>query len=247
MLVLSGAVLLAMQKRWMIFSSSILWLVVTYIAILHPISLFSLKQLDEVDLFYLNAHYSNEHPEEIIEPLNDTSPKTIVLVESSPEVVNIADAIRDDQAINHRAYASSCTIYTINFLDAEVANLTHLPICIIRYEEYDLLSIHAHRPLGEANLKENVEFFDTIKNYIDDYESTNRSFILVGDFNSSNYSKLFRDRFGEYIQTNRYTWMTNTPITLPIDHVITNMNVEVAQQRIKGSDHSALLINFLDQ
>jgi len=244
--VLLGFVLFCFIRnwKWVLFSS--LYLAVSYAFILHPISLFSISEPEEFDIFYMNTHYSNTKPQNISKYLKEKAPDTVALTETNPKVVELVDVFRSDKIINHRAYASSCTIYGGAHESSDISNLTHLPICTVSFPSYDLLLVHAHRPFGDANLQENLDFFDVIKSRLVEYEQNGEKFVLVGDFNSSNYSKYFKDRFGEYIHVNRHTWLTHTPLTTPIDHVLTNMEVKVFSKRISGSDHSALLIDILE-
>ncbi len=234
--------LLAM-KKWYLASSGGIFMLLLYILLLHPIQLFA-GEVERVDIFYMNSHYSNEDMQPIIEAIEEYSPKTIALVESNPLIVESLADIGLEPSVNHRSYASSCTVYTSNELSSMVEGQTHLPLCIVSYDDYDLITVHAHRPLGKANIKENVEFFDQLVAIIEDYEEAGRKFIIVGDFNATRYSSYFRSRFGKYVVTNLYSWMVNTPFALPIDHVITNMDVDFVRSGNLGSDHRALLVQI---
>jgi hypothetical protein len=234
---------LLLFKKWKVALPGLVYAIALYVLSLHPLSLFP-GQIDSVDIFYINSHYSNENFTPIVDAIESLDPKTIAIVESNPALVEKLGDVRPDLILNHRAYASSCTIYADEALDANVEGRTHLPLCIAEFKDFDLLTVHAHRPLGKANLEENIEFFDQIKEILDEYEDKSENFILVGDFNSSLYSSYFRDRFSNYVHINFYTWMTNTPLALPIDHVMTNMDIEFVRTGNLGSDHRALLIQI---
>ncbi len=218
-------------------------MVLLYILLLHPIQYFS-GEITDVDIFYINSHYSNDDIQPIVKAIQKYTPITIAIVESNPLTVKSLENIDITPVINHRAYASSCTVYTDTYISAEVEGQTHLPLCIIHYQDYDLITVHAHRPVGRENIQENIEFFDQLVEIIESYEQKKSKFIIVGDFNSSLYSSYFRSRFGNYVNKNLYTWMVNTPFTLPLDHVITNMDVDYVRTKDLGSDHSALLIHI---
>jgi len=231
---------LILMRKWYISIAGVIFMILLYILFLHPIQFFS-GSVEKVDIFFINSHYSNDNVQPIIDAIEEYTPETIAIVESNPLIIQ---ELKGEPILNHRAYASSCTIYTNNHISAEIEGRTHLPLCIIHYQDYDLITVHAHRPLAKANIEENTEFFDQLKELIESYEKTNMKFIIVGDFNSTLYSSYFRDRFGNYISKNLYTWMVNTPFALPIDHVITNMDVDYGRTKDLGSDHTALLIQI---
>lgn len=227
-------------KKWYESIAGLIFMILLYSLLLHPIQYFS-GSVERVDIFYINSHYNNDNVQSIVKAIEENSPDTIAIVESNPLIV---EKLQIKPVLNHRAYASSCTIFTNNYITAEIEGRTHLPLCIIHYQDYDLITAHAHRPLGKANIQENVEFFDQLMTLIKSYEQANKKFIIVGDFNATRYSSYFRDRFGDYVTKNLYTWMVKTPFALPIDHVITNMNVDYVRTKDLGSDHTGLLIQI---
>jgi hypothetical protein len=230
-------------KKWSTSTIGIVFLMLLYIILLHPIQFFS-GSLDRVDIFFINSYYLNDDVQPIVDSIKENNPRTIAIVESNPLIVEQLKGINREPILDHRAYASSCSIFTSGHLSAEIEGRTHLPLCIVHYENYDLISVHAHRPFGEESIEENIKFFDQIAELIEVYEQSNKKFIIVGDFNATLYSSYFRDRFGKYVQKNLYTWMVETPLALPIDHVITNMDVDYVRTEDLGSDHTALLIQI---
>lgn len=235
--------ILLVFKKFRIALPALVYAGVLYFVLLHPVNFFA-GELESVDIFYMNTHYSNQNVQPIVDEISNLSPEVTALVESNPEIVKQLNLSGRGPIINHRAHASSCTVYAEKFISARVEGQTHLPLCIVQFAGFDLITVHAHRPLGKANIKENVEFFDQILEVLEGYERQNKKFVLVGDFNASRYSVYFRSRFGKYVQSNTYTWMTNTPFALPIDHVMSNMELDFVRSRNLGSDHRALLIKL---
>lgn len=219
---------------------------VLYFFYLHRIILFPTIP-DNVDIVFLNSQYDSTHVESTFEVIQEINPQIVGLVESSPLLVEKITAVKNEPVLNHRAYASSCTIFSENPVkEQKILGKNHLPICIVSFETFDLITVHPHRPMNREILAENLVFFDELHKIIQDYEEAGRKFIVVGDFNSTYYSSYFRERFGQYDQKIFSTWMVGTPLSLPIDHVLTNIKVQVARSSPVGSDHRALLVDILE-
>lgn len=215
------------------------------IFVITPIQ-FTSPNINNVDIFFINMLYTNTEVQPIIDAIKTADPESIAIVESNMTMTKqIQTQLNKMPAIDHRAFAGSCTVYTTKEPHrATVTGQTHIPICTISFENYDLLVVHAHQPTAKTILEENITFFNTLKKRIEAYEKEHRHFIIVGDFNATVYSDYFTDFFDPYIKTNSYTWQADTPLALPIDHVISNMNIEYAVSSDLGSDHRALLIDI---
>jgi hypothetical protein len=218
-----------------------------YILWIHKISFFS-GDLETTDILFLNSQYDSSRMDRTLNLIEQLKPTTISLVESNPNLIKKIIPLKNEPVLNHRAYASSCTVFSeLRTNEQKVLGKNHLPICIVSFANFDLITVHPHRPMNPAILQENLQFFDELSTVIQEYESKKQKFIVVGDFNSTYYSAYFRERFGRYDQKIISTWMAGTPLALPIDHVLTNMQVRVERSPQVGSDHRALLIDVLEK
>ena len=223
-----------------------LYCVILFLTYIHRVTFFS-PLPKNVDIFFLNSQYDSSHLKSTLAVIQTADPMTLNLVESNPLLVEEIIALRNTPILNHRAYASSCTIFSqYPTKEQKVISQNHLPICIVSFENFDLLTVHPHRPLNREILAENLKFFYELQKIIQEYEQSEQNFLVVGDFNSTYYSAYFRERFGQYDQKIFATWMAGTPLGLPIDHVLTNMNVQVGRSGPVGSDHRAILIDILE-
>lgn len=237
-----GTFVFLWQKKWKLFGIGMIFTVCLF-AWIHPVQLFK-KPISSVEVFFLNAQYDLKDSSLILETITELNPKTVSIVESNPELVNEVSRVLGEPILNHRAYASSCTVFSGDHVSTEVIGKTHLPICVVKFDEYTLITIHAHRPIEQKVLEENIEFFDQIHEMIQKLENDNEKFLLVGDFNSTIYSAYFRERFEKYFIKNLYTWKTNSLISLPIDHALSNIDVEISKTGNVGSDHVGVLVEM---
>ncbi len=234
-------------RKYIFFISGFLFVSVVFSVWIRHVDPFATAP-SHPDIIFLNNQYDQKETALVVNMVADKKPSYVALVESNPVLVNELTKIKGDPIIDHRSYASSCTLFSdVRNTSSTVLGKTYLPICILHLDDYDLVTVHPHRPTNAAILKENVAFFDDIARLIRGYEEQRRSFIIVGDFNSTRYSSYFRERFGKYDQEIIYTWLPNTPITLPLDHVLTNMKVEIGRSEYVGSDHRALLIHIISK
>ena len=52
-------------------------------------------------------------------------------------------------------------------------------------------------------------------------------FVIVGDFNSTPFSTVFRSYFGKFFDVTAYSWGTRSIFTIPIDHALTDKPADV--------------------
>ncbi len=246
LIVLFCSIALLFLKKYVSAIIGIIFCSILYIFFIHKVVFFS-SVPSTVDILFLNSQYDSQEIDRTMNLIETLKPTTLALVESHPTLVQNILQTRESPILNHRAYASSCTIFSQEkAIEKTVLGKNHLPMCIINFEHFDLVVVHPHRPMNKAILAENKEFFDDLEKLIQVYEKNNRQFLVVGDFNTTYYSTYFRTRFGQYDQKIFSTWMVGTPLSLPIDHVLTNMKVHVERSSQVGSDHRGLLIDILE-
>lgn len=245
--IITLCVLILFSRKSFVYATiGMLYTITFYVIWIHAVTLRSIPP-SSVDVIFLNSQYDNAQTQPVLDLVHQFNPTTIALVESNPDLVDSLTETYDEPLVNHRAYASSCTILSSSPpTQSEVRGKDYLPLCVVNFADFDLITVHPHRPLTKAILDENIQFFDSIQRVITEHEVRGRHFLIVGDFNATHYSAYFRERFARYDQSILYTWMVGTPLVLPLDHVLTDMNIRVGRSKSVGSDHTALLIDILD-
>jgi endonuclease/exonuclease/phosphatase (EEP) superfamily protein YafD len=205
------------------------------------------KPLQNSDIYFMNTNVYNENYTEILEYIKKYNPQKVALVEVRIEII---DKIKENYGepvtyINGGAY--SCAIFSREKpIKTEPIQVETYPICKAVFEDYTLLVIHPYPPLTHESYSSQKEYFSQIQNELEHLRQNGENFVLVGDFNSTIYSGVFRKYFGEYHNVNHYTWNPKSPLALPIDHGLSNLPIETSKGDKLSSDHTGLFIKLLD-
>lgn len=199
----------------------------------------------QADIFYLNSNYGNQESEEIINSIAASDPYTVALVEINPKLKAELQIKYGEPVVYTDKGALSCAVFTKrDLIDAYLVTESIYPICVVKFQDYTLYLIHPVPPLSSSQYKAQAKYFEQISALIKTDQDNGDRFILVGDFNSTYYSGQFRDSFGGYFKKNYYTWATNSLLTLPIDHALSNESLRVSKTGRLSSDHSGLFISY---
>lgn len=129
--------------------------------------------------------------------------------------------------------------------EAEVVKSeSHDPICLVRFENFDLFVVHPLPPLSQQRFKRQNTHTQVLLDQIKKTEQANRAWVVSGDFNATLYSTRFRNAFGQYIRDHAYTWSVPSFLMIPIDHIFTNQVATVYVLPAHGSDHRGLGMVF---
>lgn len=219
----------------------IVYTILAIVGILPVATLLTNKtQVDTPSIYYQNILYYNLEIEKSIEDILKTGAETVALVEI-PEQLH--EQITDKYKYAH--YESkggqSCAIYSnIKPISSKTIELEY-PVCTTQFENYTLYVVHPYPPLSEKLWLRQSALFMQLEELI---ENEKGLYAIVGDFNSTPFSPLFRAHLGKYGGIYQNTWAKDTLYTLPIDHILTNIEYEVEVTDSTVSDHGALLIEL---
>lgn len=199
------------------------------------------------DIYYINLNYFNEDTDQIIKQITELKAETVVIVELNE---SLNDKLHEMYAnrITHTDAASSCGIYSNQSFIGEIIVNTKYPICTAEFAEYTLFAVHPFPPLsGELWAKQRSHFSEIQKLLENEsphfINRTVKDVVVVGDFNSTIYSPIFRKPLGEYHKTNIYSWNTNSILSIPIDHALSNsLELTIHKLPTVSSDHNGLYI-----
>lgn len=202
---------------------------------------------DSSQLYFHNVQHSTK-PAVIKEQafiINSHPASTIVLVEPLNDLIEAVSVERGDPAVYHpHQRGLSCAVWhasSSQVLSATVVTSDeHDPLCHVSLDEYELFVVHPLPPFGFERAKRQQMTFAALKNLINQAESQGRGWLVVGDFNSSTYSPVFRHYFKEYEAKRNYSWQWPTPLTIPIDYAFGTVMKDAKKLPTTSSDHNAL-------
>lgn len=197
------------------------------------------------DIFFINANYYNENAD-IAEYIVDTDINTIAIVETNEALITNLTKHYGPPISQEGVGSKTCVIFS-NEPNIEYPldqNAYAYPICTTIIDGTVLVVIHPYPPFGNEYYFAQIEHFEQIGDLLDKIRDDGYNFILMGDFNSSIYSPVFRHEFSEFFKQNNYTWSASLPLMLPIDHAMSNMPIEVAPSKTLSSDHAGLFVDI---
>ena len=197
-----------------------------------------------IDLYYLNANYYINKPNEIITDIKKYNPKYIAIVELNPNLYSeIKNNLNFKNDIYLNKWVNSFWFFSNEeLLNSKTHNLTY-PIWEIKTSEAVIFLIHPLPWLNSTLFKSQKKNFWEIKKLYD--ENKNDKKIILWDFNSSFYSQTFKKHFWDMHYKPIYSWNIKWILRLPIDYAIWNKKFYTTNRsNLETSDHTPLLINF---
>ncbi len=223
--------------------------VISQLIIIYPMKITqaSKEHVSSSDLFYINANYFNNDLETIYEYIQNKDLENVAIVELN-ETLDLKIQEKYGAPIVTSGYNSkTCAIYSKN-QSAEKYNLDEetftYPICTAKINGFVIILIHPYPPFGKLYYENQIKYFKEISSLLKYFEDKNEKYILIGDFNSSIYSPIFRENFENIFKINNYTWRPYFPLMLPIDHAMSNTDIKVTITDRLTSDHSGLFVDF---
>jgi len=198
---------------------------------------------NKTEIYYVNMNYFNQDYEIILQQIEKTDPEVVVILELNSKLDDILKT-KYKNYVTYNQYALSCGIYTNQeVISSKIFNDTY-PICTMRLKDYTIITTHPMPPFTKETWKFQNQYFEEIKDIFTSYKNQSKKPIIIGDFNSANYSGIYKKYFREFKEDKTYyTWNIHSILSIPIDHVLSkdfNFDVELLEN---SSDHSALLIN----
>lgn len=197
------------------------------------------------DIYYINMNLRNEYPEVLVEQIESTQATTVAVVELTPEMTSKLSILYPYQiTTNAPEYSDNCGIFSKTEPNStEIKSLTY-NICITEFPTYTLIAVHPLPPLSPETWEMQKQHFNEIKEIYNTYQKAGKNPIIVGDFNSTQYSPIYKEYFNEFNEPVIYTWNKRSLLTLPIDHALSNLPIEVTPLNALSSDHVGLLITL---
>lgn len=196
------------------------------------------------DIFYMNTYYYNFNDEIIINEILKNSPEIIFLVEANEKLISKLSKYYGKPVIERNNKFDSFVLFSkINYSNPKINQIDGLNYITIKFDKFTLFGIHAYDPLSPNKRKKNIQLIKTIREQINTIDKADEKFIILGDFNNTYFSATFRDYFKEFFHKNIFSWSTNRPWILPIDHALSNFEIEISPTKKLSSDHNGLVIS----
>jgi hypothetical protein len=200
------------------------------------------NNLENIDIYYINSNWFVDSPNSIIEDIKKYNPKYLSIVEINNKLhekiikeLNYKNVSYIDKDVN------SIWFYTNEEILLENKYFWEYPFLEIKTEEIHFLVIHPLPPLNKELARKQKINFEEINNVFESINSEKK--IVIWDFNSSSFSRVFQKYFWKYNYKPIYSWNTDSIFRIPIDYAISNTDfLNIYWWNLKVSDHIPLLI-----
>lgn len=195
---------------------------------------------------YENTYFWNNNEDDIAEYVKTKKPKILAFVEPNRELFEKVKALNIFKFTFYRwAWPKSIAFFSNEeFIKNDIVIKWDYPIWIFEFKDFDFILVHPYPPFDTEAYNKQKDFFKEVKKIIDEKNQKWRKFLLVWDFNSSVYSRVFQSNFSEYQYHPIYSRSTDGILTIPIDYAISNRDIEVLPGSKLSSDHIPLHISF---
>ena len=195
------------------------------------------------EIIFINSNYHIKEQDEIAQYIVSSGAQSVVLVEANPQIVSLVGEHYGDPISNHGERAFTCAIYSRNPQYQEVSldrELHTYPICAVSDGSTLIISTHPFPPVSAETYLKQINHFTEVREVYDSSDESHK--IILGDFNSTSYSRVFRESFRDIFEVNQYSWRANSPLAIPIDHALSSSEITVEMTPILNSDHRGLLV-----
>lgn len=203
------------------------------------------SKLTQGDIYYINMNIHNTNEEVIINQITQTNSQTVAIVELTADM---ARSLQKEYpyfiTTNKPANSDNCGIFSkTKPIQTKIYNLSY-NICTAQFSDYTLIAVHPLPPLNSKAWELQKKHFKEVNELYSQLKSEGQNPIIVGDFNSTIYSPIYKSQFSQFKEKVLYTWNKSSILTLPIDHVLSKINLDVLLLEQLSSDHTALLIKL---
>lgn len=215
---------------------------------------FATTNIEHADLLFQNIRYdqSIRAHASLATAVTAQSADVYAFAESSAAFVRaFSENTNNEPAISHLDGGRSCAVFvattSIDVLDADVWYTEKGdPMCMVALTDYDLYVAHPLPPLSHERFARTKAYLTLVRESIERSEALGRAWLVVGDFNSTRYSSVYRSAVGQYIGKQFYTWHTDSILMLPIDHAFSSHEVTLNPSPAYTSDHRGIAVTFED-
>ncbi len=210
------------------------------------------EPLAPADIYFQNVLYAQdaEAQRALAAQIARNTARVYAFVEPNPLfVAHMQRILGVTPIIHHSQGGRSCAVFvvdtTLAVTSSEVrTDADHDPLCIVRFSSFDLFVAHPLPPLDRERYVRQNAYLSTLTEEFGSSNAAGRSWLMVGDLNMTPFSVRFRNAFSDYARSARYTWRTDSPFALPIDHVLGTLPYYVESTPAYTSDHRGLAISF---
>lgn len=223
--------------------SAILWLILATILALHIFPAYlpnSEKKIQNIDYYFMNTLVVNKKTAPIINDISEKKPKIIALVEANEKIVDeIKNRWNYKYSFYEKQWTFSIAIFSIYKIEkAKIIKIKWIPFFRWEINWKKTYIIHPIPPISKEKYEAQKEYFKTISNDLKAVKD--KDFILLWDFNSTPFSKVFQKYFWDYKYNKIYSWSTDTVLSIPIDNIVSNFKIDVYPWKKLTSDHKPL-------
>ena len=234
--------LFLVQKRYAIISAVLfifLWWSIS------PVFLSVNKNVDRVDMYYINSNYYINNAQQVIADIEKYNPKYVAVVELRPNLEEVlTEKYGKENSIIHQDWVLSYWIFTSEKILSHTKHSGNMyPFLEFSVPEGSFYLIHPLPPMSLFAAGFQKEHFWEIRDVFDVNKQENK--YILWDFNSTHYSRVFQSYFGDLNYSIFYSWKRWHLLSIPIDYVLgNNDDFQVQISSLQASDHSPILIQF---
>ena len=240
------SVLLTVAVTRQLIYLSLLSIVIFPIITELPIN-FPASSISKGDIYYINMNYFNRDITPIINSLEKSESETVVITELTSGMSSELKELYNYSVI-HTERAFSCGIFSQEKPLSSIIHHFTYPTCLAEFKSFTIITVHPYPPFNKSQWESQKIYFEEVRKVYNQYQKAGKNPILIGDFNSSNFSPVFKKYFGDIRGANtNYTWSTNSILALPLDHALGNKVESVSVAPLVSSDHAPLIIKLVER
>ncbi|MCY7359584.1 MAG: endonuclease/exonuclease/phosphatase family protein [Rudanella sp.] len=225
----------------------------------------ALNRPPDLRVFQANVLYTRTDYRPIIDTIRQLKPDFFVLQEMTPDGYRAMSALKNEYPYQDSIWAKGPCFIVVGsrtpFTTDSTAEQSHevlLLTSMVRGQPMSLLSVHTRTPLLPSWFAQRNRQLAFVASQLSRIE---RPAVLIGDFNTSIFSPVFKREFLDRQHTDlsidacrtnfgwKPTWPTFLPLLyIPIDHAFVNTGYKTANFRTlstPGSDHRAICVDLI--
>lgn len=199
----------------------------------------------EADIFYLNSHFFVDQPDLILSEIKKRKAKYVMIVELNE---SLHQKLKSEYKnfVYHPNRALSLWFYTNEAIFDSTLHELSYPVLEFQTEMFSGLLIHPLPPFNTRLSKKQQANFAEIQELFQNIEAPKK--MIIWDFNSTFFSKVFKEHFGEYHYQPIYSRWGSWPLRMPIDYALGNSHFfDTHSTNFTVSDHLPLLLDLRDE
>lgn len=224
-----------------------------------------LTQQPDLRVFQANVLYTRTDYRPLIDTIRRLKPDFFVLQEMTPSGYQSMSALRNEYPYQDSIWAKGPCFIVVGsrtpFTTDSAAEASHEVMFLtstVRGQPMSLISVHTRTPLLPSWFAQRNRQLAFVADKLSRIE---RPAVLIGDFNMSIFSPVYKREFLDRLHTDlpieacrtKFGWTPTWPsflplLYIPIDHAFVNMGYKTAGFRTlstPGSDHRAICVDLV--